>query len=111
MFQKGAKKVTIYIDNKPYEAKLNNTDCTFILDFDNGITAVDDNGTSAVTVTARLYDYENKEIDLSTRTIQWGWKTSDGLLTDVAMDKGYRREIRRNTSYTWTDDGSNYNIL
>lgn len=87
------------------------TDCTFILDFDNGITAVDDNGTSAVTVTARLYDYENKEIDLSTRTIQWGWKTSDGLLTDVAMDEGYRREIRRSTSYTWTDDGSNYNIL
>ncbi|MBE7019915.1 MAG: hypothetical protein E7411_00575 [Ruminococcaceae bacterium] len=39
MFRKGAEKVTIYIDNKPYEATLNNSDYTFILELrlNNGV--------------------------------------------------------------------------
>ncbi len=39
MFKKGAEKVTVYVDNKPYEAKLNNADYTFelILNLDDGV--------------------------------------------------------------------------
>lgn len=53
------------------------TDCTFVLDFDKGVTALTANSSEAVTVTARLYDYENNEVDLTkeTATITWGWKT------------------------------------
>jgi hypothetical protein len=56
------------------------TDCTFIIDFDNGVSAVSASQSSAVIVTARLYDYENTERPdlLAQRTIKWDWKTSDG---------------------------------
>jgi hypothetical protein len=54
------------------------TDCTFILDFDNGVTALTIGDSAAVTVTARLYDYENKEIEkLGGREVTWEWKTND----------------------------------
>ena len=53
------------------------TDYTFILDFDNGVTAVTAGSDDAVFVTARLYDYENNEIDISDRIITWSWKVSD----------------------------------
>ena len=87
------------------------TDCTFILDFDNGITAVTDNATDAVTVTARLYDYENNEVELKNYSITWGWKVNDGLLIDVAIgsETNFRREIKRNTEKKWDDQS--YNIL
>lgn len=87
------------------------TDCTFILDFDNGITAVTNNATDAVTVTARLYDYENNEVELKNYSITWGWKVNDGLLTDVTIgsETNFRREIKRNTEKEW--NGPSYNIL
>lgn len=87
------------------------TDCTFILDFDNGITAVTNNATDAVTVTARLYDYENNEIELKNYPITWGWKVNDGLLIDeeIGSETNFRREIKRDTSKEWT--GPSYNIL
>lgn len=88
------------------------TDCTFIIDFDNGVSAVSASGSSAVTVTARLYDYENTEQPdlLAQRTIEWSWKTSDGQLTHRAISGGpnCQREIVFNNR---TADGSNYNIL
>ena len=88
------------------------TDCTFIIDFDNGVSAVSASGSSAVTVTARLYDYENTEQPnlLAQRTITWSWKTSDGQLTHRAVSGGpnCQREIIFNNR---TADGSNYNIL
>ena len=88
------------------------TDCTFIIDFDNGVSAVSASGSNAVTVTARLYDYENTEQPdlLAQRTITWSWKTSDGQLTHRAVSGGpnYQREIVFNSR---TADGSNYNIL
>ena len=87
------------------------TDCTFILDFDNGITAVTNNATDAVTVTARLYDYENNEIELKNYPITWGWKVNDGLLKDevIGSETNFRREIKRNTENEW--NGPSYNIL
>lgn len=91
------------------------TDCTFILDFDNGITAVTDNPNKAVTVTARLYDYENNEIEdfltSGNRTIKWSWKTSDGKLHFVANEKRATAEIKRGSANWSTNDYSNYNIL
>ena len=86
------------------------TDCTFILDFDNGVTAITNDSSSAVTVTARLYDYENNEVSLEGRTITWGFKDDgDGLLTISSLTEPYRREIKRNTAKTWSN--ANYNIL
>lgn len=57
------------------------TDYTFILDFDNGITALTIGSEDAVHVTARLYDYENNEIDIANKEISWSWKTSDGKIS------------------------------
>lgn len=88
------------------------TDCTFIIDFDNGASAVSALESSAVTVTARLYDYENTERPdlLAQRTITWSWKTSDGQLThrDISGGPNYQHEI---VFEKRADDGSNYNIL
>lgn len=86
------------------------TDCTFILDFDNGVTAITNDSSSAVTVTARLYDYENNEVSLEGRDITWKFKDDgDGLLTISSLTEPYRREIKRNTAKTWSS--ANYNIL
>lgn len=52
------------------------TDCTFILDFDDGATCIR-HGSSATTVTARLYDENNKEVDISKYSITWSWRNSD----------------------------------
>lgn len=88
------------------------TDCTFIIDFDNGVSAISANNSSAVTVTARLYDYENNDREdlLSERTVTWTWKTYDSQLTHraIAGEKSYKREIVFNGL---NDDRSNYNIL
>lgn len=47
------------------------TDVTFVLDFDNGVTALTKGNTDAITITARLYDYENKPVPLEGYTINW----------------------------------------
>lgn len=93
------------------------TDHTFILDFDNGATALTINDTAAVTVTARLYDYENKEVDLTGRSITWSWKTSDGKLTfpdtnendiNISENTSLKQEIQLTDGATI---GPSYNIL
>lgn len=93
------------------------TDYTFILDFDNGATALTINDTAAVTVTARLYDYENKEVDLTGRSITWSWKTSDGKLTfpdtnendiNISENTSLKQEIQLTDRATI---GPSYNIL
>lgn len=93
------------------------TDHTFILDFDNGATALTINDTAAVTVTARLYDYENKEVDLTGRSITWSWKTSDGKLTfpdtnendiNISENTSLKQEIQLIDGATI---GPSYNIL
>lgn len=87
------------------------TDYTFILDFDNGATALTINDTTAVTVTARLYDYENKEIeDFGERQITWSWKTNDGKMQFPDDMPG----TERTQEIKLTDDatiGPSYNIL
>lgn len=57
------------------------TDHTFILDFDDGVTALTIGSENAVHVIARLYDYENNEIDITNKEISWSWKTSDGKIS------------------------------
>lgn len=87
------------------------TDCTFILDFDNGVTAMTAGSEDAVTVTARLYDYENKEVDISGYSIKWDWKT-DATLFDIgelASGESYRREIKWSNNSAITN--ANYSIL
>lgn len=50
------------------------TDYTFVIDFDKGVTALTLNDTSAVEVTARLYDYKGEEVTgLETKNITWQW--------------------------------------
>lgn len=90
------------------------TDCTFILDFDNGITAVGPEDSSeglAVSVTARLYDYENNEVDLTDYAdkITWSWKdTTTAKNIQIGSSKGITIPL------TYTGGASltyNYNIL
>lgn len=102
------------------------TDCTFILDFDNGITAVSPEDAEkgvAVSVTARLYDYENNEIDLEEYfsqhdgvSITWTWK-EDTLSQNIQIDGNYNGVSGKIISVSLTyknnksDIGANYNIL
>lgn len=60
------------------------TDCTLVLDFEDGVTALTINGTQAVIVRARLYDYNNKLVDLTNYTLNW--KITSGL-TDAPGTK------------------------
>lgn len=110
------------------------TDCTFILDFDDSKTAVldriyskDDEGNTivideeetSVTVTARLYDYENNEVDISDKEITWGWKAENSLfeLADIYDEEdntkiiSYRHEVKRKEDTKTPDDFHNYSIL
>lgn len=88
------------------------TDCTFILDFDNGITAVTNETNNAITITARLYDYENNEVDISSKTIKWSWKVNQTLFKIVEADglAKYQIEIQRNSNTVPTNK-ANYAIL
>lgn len=54
------------------------TDVTLVLDFDNGVSAFTTGSNDAVIVTARLYDYENKEIkNIDEYKIEWYWVGND----------------------------------
>lgn len=105
----GSKELTFGV------AGTSGTDCTFIIDFDNGATAVTASGSQATTVTARLYDYENKEVDLLSDTrvsIAWAWKNSSDvpsfLSFQAAGTKFTQREIKYNASNVPTN---NYAVL
>lgn len=64
------------------QAGTTGTDCTLVIDFDKNNTAVTLGNTSElIAVTARLYDYENNEIDLTKETkiaINWAWYKNTG---------------------------------
>jgi hypothetical protein len=84
------------------------TDCTLVLDFDDNATALTSGSASKVSVTARLYDYENEEIDISNQNIEWGFKVSDGKINLVQTDAKQTIELQLANSNSIT---SNYNIL
>lgn len=87
------------------------TDCTFILDFDNGVTAMTDGETEAVAVTARLYDYENNEVNISDRTIEWNWKTDNHLFEIVNQTTNKTPTCELKFTDSMTISNSNYSIL
>lgn len=125
---KVTKNSTVYTATKELTfgiAGTTGTDYTFILDFDDGITAVTNTNDSKVTITARLYDYENNEINISDREITWSWKGSDDPNVKISTDgllqiyptyqdeaqskiKTISCEIKR-TATAWS--GVNYGIL
>lgn len=102
-----------YIGNKELTfgpAGTSGTECTFVLDFDNGVIALTQGSKDAITVTARLYDYENKEVDLSKYTIEWTIKNQkDMSLRRIENGENYKREIVLSSSSNIMQ--SNYNIL
>lgn len=102
-----------YIGNKELTfgpAGTSGTECTFVLDFDNGVIALTQGSEDAITVSARLYDYENKEVDLSKYTIEWTIKNQKGMsLRSTENDENYKREIVLSGSSNIMQ--SNYNIL
>lgn len=102
-----------YIGNKELTfgpAGTSGTECTFVLDFDNGVIALTQGSKDAITVTARLYDYENKEVDLSNYTIEWTIKNQKGMsLRRTENGENYKREIVLSSSSNIMQ--SNYNIL
>lgn len=83
------------------------TDCTFVLDFDNGITALTIGNPVATTVTARLYDHENKEVDLSKYSIKWDILNENKITCDV-IKPPYQVELQVDDDPSMT---SNYSIL
>lgn len=78
------------------------TDVTLVLDFDNGVSARTVGSDDAVIATARLYDYENKEIDISQYTLEWYW---DGR-EDIRLGSGIKYELPKLSSMD-----TNYNVL
>ena len=83
------------------------TDCTFVLDFDNGITALTIGNPVATTVTARLYDHENKEVDLSDYSIEWSILNENKITYNV-IKSPYQVELQVANNPSMT---SNYSIL
>lgn len=76
------------------QAGTTGTDCTLVLDFDNNKTCLTEGSGDVAIITARLYDANNLEQDISNLAITWSWfKTPD---TD-----GYQRA----TNY---QSGTNY---
>ena len=58
------------------------TDVTFVLNIGKGLPGPALNeplDNEAIIVTAHLYDYENKEIDLSKHNIEWSWKSANDI--------------------------------
>ena len=106
----GVKELTFGI------AGTNGTDATFVLDFDNGINALTKDSTEAVTVTARLYDYNNIEVPISNHSIQWKFKSGTGMDISGDDDEDVSQiEIKLTPSstnpFTSGPIAPNYNIL
>ena len=86
----------------------NGTKWTFVLDFKGNQNAVTVGGTEAVIVEAHLYDYSNKEIDISKETITWSWKNgANGLGTRAT---GIKTEVEITNTLTSVPN-NNYHIL
>lgn len=103
------KKGVEYIGTKELtfgSAGTSGTDVTFILDFENGVTALTQNDTEVKIVVAKLYDQENQEVDLSSYNINWKFKTGSGINLISTADS-YRVELQLNN----VDMKNNYNIL
>lgn len=79
------------------------TDYTFILDFNNGQTALTIGDESAVFARAKLYDYEGKEIEgLENRDITWSWQDgeTDSRISLIPQENNNIIELQLNNSVT-----------
>lgn len=86
----------------------NGTKWTFVLDFKGNQNAVTVGGTEVVVVEAHLYDYSNKEIDISKETITWSWKNgANGLGTRAT---GIKTEVEITNTLSSVPI-NNYHIL
>lgn len=91
------------------------TDCTFVLDFENGVSALTIGNPRAVIARARLYDYNNKLVDLTNYTINWnifsGLTENAGTKTNlIPTEHNDTREIQLKSIVT-TVPTDNYDIL
>lgn len=86
------------------------TDHTFVLNFvkDNAITI---ENTSVFKVVAKLFDFDNKEINISDKKVNWNWKTSDGNIEIVNKETNKTAEVELQLKTEITSLASNYNIL
>ena len=78
------------------QAGTTGTDYTFVLDFDNNLTAITAGNVGAeYGITARLYDTKNEEIDISKNTIEWKWfkSTSQNLVINNSTTTNNRNKI------------------
>lgn len=96
------------------------TDYTFILDFDNGETALTlqsdfETGETipAVFARARLYDFEGKEIeDLKSKNIVWSWEDETNSLMKFVPQQDRNDKVELQLTYTGeTVPTNNYSIL
>ena len=91
------------------------TDCTFVLDFENGVSALTIGNPQAVIAKARLYDYNNKLVDLTNYNINWnifsGLTNATGTKTNLILT-GHNdtRELQLKSTVTSVPT-DNYDIL
>lgn len=93
------------------------TDCTLTLDFEDGVTALTIGNPQAVIARARLYDYNNKVVDLSQYELEWkvtsGLTDNEGTKVDDLIPVDGRNdavELKLDTSIN-TVPTDNYDIL
>lgn len=124
-------KCNIYKNNKIYTATkeltfgpigTSGTDYTFVLDFDKGVTALTIGDTDKVTVTARLYNYEGREIDILNKHFNWSWvgkskaflsidgehAGADGIFENVQSSTV---EVQLNSDVTSISTHDNFTVL
>ena len=85
----------------------NGTDSTLILKFKDDQSAIDKDG--SIKVEAHLYDYNNTEVQIDTKSISWlWWKNNDGFeATDSVLKIGTTNWIEKTITSAETDAAGN----
>lgn len=113
---KVTKNNTVYTATKELTfgvAGSTGTEYTFILDFDDGRTAINNTIGDIVTVRARLYNYQNKEETIP-NAVSWSWK--DGGTTAspcglLSINGTTATTCKIRTTKNWNANGESYGIL
>ena len=65
------------------EAGTSGSKASLVLSFQNNVNAVTLGSNTATIVAAKLYDFENNEIDISQYKVSWSWKTKNSDLVEL----------------------------
>lgn len=88
------------------------TDYTFVLDFNNGATALTLGSDEAIYARARLYNYDGSEVaNLESESITWDWLNGENLVAAIQQAKNNLVELKLKNNIITEVPANNYSIL